>query len=89
MTTQQIIDFFKMKPLLQEGGYYVETCRPTDKIAAEALGQRYHGHRNLSSAMPIIVSVAESHFRNVTPAKLAPVKAGSYGLKTGFLLSQE
>lgn len=51
MTAQQVIDFFKMKPLPREGGYYVEAYRSDDKIAAEALGQRYRGHRNFSSAI--------------------------------------
>jgi len=40
-----------MKPLQPEGGYYVETYRAGDKVAAELLGQRYRGRRSLSSAI--------------------------------------
>ena len=40
-----------MKPLVEEGGYYVETYRARGKIAQAALPSRYTGQRNLSTAI--------------------------------------
>lgn len=40
-----------MKPLPNEGGYYVETYRASEKIAQAALPTRYTGQRNLGTAM--------------------------------------
>jgi len=51
MTAEQIIEFFQMKPLPHEGGYYVETYRSDEKIAQAALPTRYTGERNLSTAI--------------------------------------
>ena len=51
MTAEQIIEFFQMKPLPHEGGYYVETYRSDEKIAQAALPARYTGERNLSTAI--------------------------------------
>jgi predicted cupin superfamily sugar epimerase len=51
MTTEQIIELFRMKPLDYEGGYYVETYRCDEKIAQAALPARYASDRNLSTAI--------------------------------------
>ena len=51
MTPEQIIDFFGMKPLPDEGGYYVETYRTAEKLTASLLPQRYAGTRNISTAI--------------------------------------
>ena len=40
-----------MKPLPDEGGYYVETYRAKEKIAEAALPAGYTGQRNLSTAI--------------------------------------
>jgi predicted cupin superfamily sugar epimerase len=49
MTAEQIIKFFKMQPLRQEGGYYVETYRSAERIKKEALPGRFAGDRNIGS----------------------------------------
>ena len=51
MTAEQIIEFFQMKPLPYEGGYYVETYRCEEKTAQAALPARYTGERNFSTAI--------------------------------------
>ncbi len=51
MTAEQIIGFFGMRPLPQEGGFYVETYRCQDKIEKAALPARYTGDRNFSTAI--------------------------------------
>ena len=51
MTAEQIIEFFGMKPLPHEGGYYVETYRSGEKISQATLLSRYTGERNLSTAI--------------------------------------
>ncbi len=51
MTAEQIIRFFKMKPLRQEGGYYVETYRDSEILKKEILSGGISGDRNLSSVI--------------------------------------
>jgi predicted cupin superfamily sugar epimerase len=51
MTARQIIEFFGMKELPQEGGFYVETYRAKEKIAQAGLPARYAGWRNFSTAI--------------------------------------
>jgi predicted cupin superfamily sugar epimerase len=51
MTPEQIIEFFGMKPLREEGGYYVESYRAAEKIGRAGLPGRYAGHRSLSTAI--------------------------------------
>jgi uncharacterized protein len=51
MTAERIIKFFKMQPLLQEGGYYVETYRAAEQIKKTALSPDLSGDRNLSTAI--------------------------------------
>lgn len=51
VTAEQIIKFFGMKPLTDEGGYYVETYRALEKIAPAALPVRYTSERNFATAI--------------------------------------
>jgi len=50
-TAQQIIEFFGMKPLPNEGGFYIETYRCREKLALPHLPARYAGGRNLCTAI--------------------------------------
>lgn len=50
-TAMQIIDFYGMKPLPEEGGFYVETYRAKDKIPGASLPKKYTGARNLGTAI--------------------------------------
>jgi predicted cupin superfamily sugar epimerase len=50
-TAQQIIRFFGMKPLPNEGGFYIETYRCREKITQATLPTRYTGDRNLCTAI--------------------------------------
>ena len=51
ITAEWIINHFGMKPLPEEGGYYVETYRAKEKLAAEHLPTRYTGPRHFSTAI--------------------------------------
>ena len=51
MTTEQIIKFFRMKPLPSEGGFYVETYRADEKISPTVLSAGYTSERNFSTAI--------------------------------------
>ena len=51
LSAEYIIDYFGMKPLPEEGGFYVETYRAEEKIAAQHLPSRYAGPRNFSTAI--------------------------------------
>ncbi len=51
MTAEQIIKFFKMKSLPQEGGYYVETYRAAEQIKKAALPVNLSGDRNIATAI--------------------------------------
>lgn len=50
-TAEEIISFFGMKPLPEEGGYYTETYRCAEKIARANLPERYTGDRNFGTAI--------------------------------------
>lgn len=50
-TAQQIIEFFEMKSLPNEGGFYIETYRCPEKIAQAALPSRYADDRNFCTAI--------------------------------------
>lgn len=50
-SAEEIIKLFKMKPLPNEGGYYVETYRASEKIEQANLPPGYIGQRNLSTAI--------------------------------------
>ncbi len=49
MTAEQIIKHYKMQPLRQEGGFYVETYRSSDILKKEILPAGISGDRNMSS----------------------------------------
>ena len=51
MTAEQIIKHFKMQPLRQEGGYYIETYRAAEQLKKEILPAGFSGDRNLSSVI--------------------------------------
>lgn len=51
MTAEQIIEFFGMRPLPKEGGFYVETYRCREKIAQAQLSARYAGDRSFGTAI--------------------------------------
>ncbi len=51
VTAEQRIKFFGMKPLTDEGGYYVETYRASEKIAPAALPVKYTSERNFATAI--------------------------------------
>jgi uncharacterized protein len=54
MTPEEIIKLFKMIPLPNEGGYYVETYRSDEKIFS--LPDRYIGARNFSTAILYLIT---------------------------------
>ncbi len=56
LTAKQIIELFKMKPLREEGGYYVETYRSDERIAKAGLPARYNGERSLGTAILYLVT---------------------------------
>lgn len=56
MDAKDIIDFFGMRPLACEGGYYVETYRSAEKISQAGLGERYSGDRNYSTAIVYLIT---------------------------------
>jgi uncharacterized protein len=56
LTAEQIIELFKMKPLREEGGYYVETYRSAERIAKAGLPRRYDGARDMSTAILYLVT---------------------------------
>ena len=49
MTAEQIIKHFKMQPLRQEGGFFIETYRAAEVLKKEILPAGVSGDRNLSS----------------------------------------
>jgi len=51
MTAEQIIKFFKMQPLRQEGGYYIETYRAVEKLKKDVLPPGFSDDRNLASVI--------------------------------------
>jgi len=51
MTAEQIIKFFKMQPLRQEGGFYIETYRSAEKLEKDVLLAGFSGDRNLASVI--------------------------------------
>jgi len=59
VTGEQIIELLGMKPLPQEGGYYVETYRSAETVAAAALPGRYGGDRTFGTAILYLLT-AES-----------------------------
>jgi len=51
ITAEEIIKIFGMKPLPEEGGYYVETYRSKGEIAGNALPKRYKGGKPFGTAI--------------------------------------
>jgi len=51
MTAEQIIKYFKMQPLRQEGGFFIETYRAKEVLKEEILPAGISGDRNLSSVI--------------------------------------
>ena len=51
MQAQEIIDYFGMKLLPEEGGWYVEMYRASERIAQAELDARYTGDRCHSTAI--------------------------------------
>jgi predicted cupin superfamily sugar epimerase len=56
MTAERIIQLFGMKPLPQEGGFYVETYRATEQIKKAALPVNLSGDRNIATAILYLLS---------------------------------
>ncbi len=54
MTAEEIIKLFNMKPLPDEGGYYIETYRAAEKI--KLLPDRCEEQRNFSTAILYLVT---------------------------------
>ena len=50
-TADEILRLLDLKPHPEEGGFFVETYRAGDSLAAEALPGRYGGSRNVSTAI--------------------------------------
>jgi uncharacterized protein len=51
MTADEIINFFDMKPLEPEGGFFVETYRAAEKIKKSAIPIPLSSDRNISTAI--------------------------------------
>ena len=51
MTAEQIIKRFKMQPLRQEGGFFIETYRAAEVLKKGILPAGFSGDRNLSSVI--------------------------------------
>ncbi len=51
MNAEELIEFFGMEPLPEEGGYYVETYRAAERIGRSCLPGRYGGERCFGTAI--------------------------------------
>ncbi len=51
MTAPEIIAMLNMRPLPEEGGYYVETYRSDDSLPRRVLPDRYSGDRAVATAI--------------------------------------
>lgn len=51
MTAEQIIKYFKMQPLPQEGGHFIETYRTAEVLKKEILSGGVSGDRNICSVI--------------------------------------
>ncbi|MHC4927578.1 MAG: cupin domain-containing protein [Planctomycetota bacterium] len=56
MDAQAIIDHFGMVPLPEEGGWFVETYRASESIAAAGLDVRYGADRDHSTAILYLIT---------------------------------
>jgi predicted cupin superfamily sugar epimerase len=57
MTADEIINFFNMKPLQPEGGFYIETYRAAEIIKKSSLPISLGGNRNISTAILYLLPV--------------------------------
>ena len=67
MTADQIIKLYNMKPLPEEGGFYVEIYRSEEKIPNSALPARYSGDRNHGTS--ILYLITRSSFSRLHKVK--------------------
>ncbi|MGD0572738.1 MAG: cupin domain-containing protein [Sedimentisphaerales bacterium] len=51
MTAEQVIKHFRMQPLLQEGGFFIETYRAAEMLKKEILPAGLSGDRNISTVI--------------------------------------
>ncbi len=56
-TAKQIIKFFDMKPLPDEGGYYVETYRCQEKIDKTMLPKRFASERSIGTTILYLLTL--------------------------------
>lgn len=56
MTAEEIIEILDLEPLTLEGGYFRETYRSRDIIAAEALPPRYNAPHNVSTCIYYLIT---------------------------------
>jgi len=56
LTAEEIIKFFGMEPLPNEGGFYVERYRAEERIGRSALPGRYEGERVLGTAILYLIT---------------------------------
>ncbi len=66
-TAEELIKFFKMKPLEKEGGYYIQTYRTPEKITQPGLPVRYTGERAFATAiLYLLIPDTFSHLHRLT-----------------------
>lgn len=51
LNAEALIEMFSMQPLEPEGGYFVETARADETLAAEALPERYGAEKSLYTSI--------------------------------------
>jgi predicted cupin superfamily sugar epimerase len=51
VTAEEIINLLKLKPLSNEGGYFVETYKSDEVLSRSTLPERYGSDRSLSTAI--------------------------------------
>lgn len=56
LTAEKIIDFFDMKPLPDEGGFYTETYRAAEKIPISCLPERYTSDRTFCTVILYLIT---------------------------------
>ena len=56
LTPEQVIRRLKLTPLMPEGGYYRETCRSDEMLAAGMLPERYRGERSMWAAIYFLLT---------------------------------
>ena len=51
LTAERLIKLYNMKPLPEEGGYYVETYRAHESVGGSSLPERYGSDRSFGTAI--------------------------------------